>query len=64
MTTDMAGSDTTIALVQEFILAMIKHPEIQKRCQEEIDEVIIHGKERLPCIAECVYFNYTRKQFY
>ena len=33
-----------------FMLAMILHPEAQKRAQEEIDRVIV--SERLPSLAD------------
>ncbi|KAK1219826.1 hypothetical protein PQX77_017400 [Marasmius sp. AFHP31] len=42
----LAGSDTTVASVLSFILAMTLHPELQTRAQKEIDAVI--GSERLP----------------
>ncbi|PFH63060.1 hypothetical protein XA68_10101 [Ophiocordyceps unilateralis] len=40
------GSDTTVAALRVFILAMIKFPEIQRKAQQEIDSVI--GTDRLP----------------
>lgn len=48
--TDMAGADTTIALVQHIIFAMIVNPSIQRKAQEEIDRVI--GPDRLPNLSE------------
>ncbi|KAI0945930.1 hypothetical protein AcV7_010042 [Taiwanofungus camphoratus] len=41
-----AATDTTGAVLATFILAMVLHPEVYKRAQEEIDRVI--GSERLP----------------
>ena len=40
------GSDTTVASIHAFILAMILFPDVQKKAQKEIDTVI--GSERLP----------------
>ncbi|KAF8971248.1 cytochrome P450 [Flammula alnicola] len=45
-----AGTDTSVASLHNFILAMVLHPEIQKRAQAEIDAVI--GPERLPTMAD------------
>ncbi|KAJ6559579.1 cytochrome P450 [Mycena capillaripes] len=41
-----AGSQTTVATLGTFVLAMLLHPEIQKRAQSEIDSVL--GCDRLP----------------
>ncbi|KAK0497945.1 cytochrome P450 [Armillaria luteobubalina] len=41
-----AGSDTTVSSLTTFILAMTQNPNIQKKAQEAIDEVI--GCDRLP----------------
>lgn len=40
------GSDTTVSSIYSFVLAMTLHPEVQKRAQDEITNVI--GTERLP----------------
>ncbi|KAF6811009.1 cytochrome p450 oxidoreductase [Colletotrichum plurivorum] len=40
------GSDTTVAAIAAFFLAMTIFPEVQKKAQEEIDRVT--GGERLP----------------
>ncbi|KAJ7764910.1 cytochrome P450 [Mycena metata] len=42
----MAGSDTTIATTNTFILAMLANPEAQRKAQLEIDSVT--GRMRLP----------------
>ena len=47
---DGAGVDTTLALMTRFIINMIIHPDIQRRVQEEIDEVT--GGHRLPGLEE------------
>lgn len=40
------GSDTTASTLSSWLQAMILYPEVQKKAQAEIDEVI--GEERLP----------------
>ncbi|KAG9074745.1 hypothetical protein FS749_013664 [Ceratobasidium sp. UAMH 11750] len=45
-----AGSDTTVSSTMSFVLAMLQHPEIQARAQEEIDHVV--GLERLPEVED------------
>lgn len=50
----MVGVDTTLAAVMRFLLAMMLHPEVQKKAQEEIDRVI--GTHRLPTMEEYVLF--------
>jgi len=42
-----AGTDTTLAAVHTFILAMVRHPKVQRKAQTELDRVIHHGG-RLP----------------
>jgi cytochrome P450 len=42
----VAGSDTTVAAVISFFLAMLVYPEVQVKAQAEIDCAI--GKDRLP----------------
>ncbi|KAF8524543.1 cytochrome P450 [Hysterangium stoloniferum] len=41
-----AGTDTTTVALQWFIIAMIKYPEVQKKAQAELDNVL--GIDRLP----------------
>ncbi|KAJ7723619.1 cytochrome P450 [Mycena maculata] len=38
-----AGSDTTVAALGTFLLAMLANPEAQKKAQDEIDSVVGHG---------------------
>lgn len=45
-----ASMDTTITVVQHFILAMITHPEIFKKAQKELDTVV--GSQRLPTFED------------
>ncbi|KAJ7146876.1 cytochrome P450 [Mycena epipterygia] len=42
----LAGSDTTVAVLSVFVLALLANPDAQKKAQMEIDAVIGHG--RLP----------------
>ncbi|KAJ7138224.1 cytochrome P450 [Mycena epipterygia] len=42
----LAGSDTTVAALSTFVLAMLANPEAQRKAQMEIDMVI--GEEQLP----------------
>ncbi|KLO15926.1 cytochrome P450 oxidoreductase OrdA-like protein [Schizopora paradoxa] len=44
------GSDTTVSITYSFYLAMMLHPEIQRKAQEEIDRVV--GTDRLPTIED------------
>ncbi|KAL7954630.1 cytochrome P450 [Trichoderma compactum] len=40
------GADTTVATITAFVLAMIMNPHVQRKAQEEIDNVV--GPNRLP----------------
>lgn len=51
--TDIASSDTTTATMGTFLMAMIKHPEVQAKAQAELDRVI--GLDRLPAFTEYAY---------
>jgi len=42
----LGGADTTVSALQTFILAMTLYPEVQRRAQAEIDQIV--GKSRLP----------------
>nr|BED43016.1 cytochrome P450 monooxygenase [Trametes versicolor] len=44
--TYLAGSDTTVASVRAFFLAMAINPDVQKKAQAELDRVV--GRTRLP----------------
>ncbi|KAG6907755.1 hypothetical protein DXG01_007509 [Tephrocybe rancida] len=41
-----AAEDTTVAVMQSFVLAMVRHPEAFSKAQREMDRVI--GTDRLP----------------
>ncbi|KIX97064.1 uncharacterized protein Z520_07178 [Fonsecaea multimorphosa CBS 102226] len=45
-----AGFDTTASTLQGFILAMMMFPEVQKKAQRELDEVV--GSDRLPTMDD------------
>ncbi|KAH8118941.1 cytochrome P450 [Phellopilus nigrolimitatus] len=44
------GADTSVSSILTFILAMVLNPEVQRRAQEEIDNVI--GFDRLPAFED------------
>ncbi|EDR09464.1 uncharacterized protein LACBIDRAFT_190116 [Laccaria bicolor S238N-H82] len=45
-----AAEDTTVAFMHSFLLAMVLHPEIFKKAQEEMERVT--GSQRLPTIND------------
>ncbi|THH12717.1 hypothetical protein EW146_g7437 [Bondarzewia mesenterica] len=45
-----AGSDTTVSTTMTFILAMMLHPEVQRKAQEQMDKVV--GPDRLPQFSD------------
>ncbi|TFY68462.1 hypothetical protein EVJ58_g1002 [Rhodofomes roseus] len=45
-----AGSDTTKTMLQTFFLAMVLHPDVFKKVQEEVDHVV--GNVRLPSLED------------
>ncbi|ETW79565.1 cytochrome P450 monooxygenase 37 [Heterobasidion irregulare TC 32-1] len=51
-----AGSDTNLATLTSFVLAMVLHPEVQKRIQTELDSVL--GGERLPTFEDKEHLPY------
>ncbi|KAG8719499.1 hypothetical protein FRC08_002681 [Ceratobasidium sp. 394] len=52
-----AGSDTIVASIMTFILAMILHPEVQKKVQAELDGVL--GEKRVPELNDREALPYT-----
>ncbi|KAG6895756.1 hypothetical protein C0993_009238 [Termitomyces sp. T159_Od127] len=42
--TPLRGSDTTVSAMNTFILAMVCHPEVQQKAQEELDSVLPPGQ--------------------
>ncbi|EJD01786.1 cytochrome P450 [Fomitiporia mediterranea MF3/22] len=58
-----AGADTSVAALHSFVLAMLLHPDVQKRAQEELDSVL--GKNILPNFNDrpnLPYFNAVIKE--
>ncbi|KIJ32959.1 hypothetical protein M422DRAFT_183844, partial [Sphaerobolus stellatus SS14] len=51
------GADTTVSSLTTFILAMILFPEVQKKAQAELDDVI--GSDRLPEFGDKSALPYT-----
>lgn len=45
-----AAYETTVVSIKSFILAMLIHPEIQRKAREEIDSVV--GADRLPDFSD------------
>ncbi|KAM8889842.1 cytochrome P450 2J6-like [Synchiropus picturatus] len=52
-----AGTETTSTTLQWALVYLIKHPEIQKKVQAEIDQVI--GQNRLPTMSDRANMPYT-----
>lgn len=46
----LAGGGTTTSSIFSFILAMVLHPEVQRKAQEELDRVV--GQSRLPTFED------------
>lgn len=45
-----AGADTTVSSLMTFFLEMVRHPEIQRKAQFELERVV--GTDRLPTFAD------------
>ncbi|KAF9451159.1 cytochrome P450 [Macrolepiota fuliginosa MF-IS2] len=45
-----AASETTVAATMTFILAMLRHPDIQRKAQDEVDSMV--GPDRLPDFSD------------
>ncbi|KAI6042048.1 cytochrome P450 [Pisolithus marmoratus] len=48
--TFIGGSETTTSTIMVFLLAMVLHPDVQRKAQEEIDRVV--GIDRLPDFSD------------
>ncbi|KAL7277361.1 hypothetical protein ACG7TL_009221 [Trametes sanguinea] len=46
----ITGADTTLYSVRAMILAMVQHPEVQRKAQQELDAVV--GSDRLPDFSD------------
>jgi cytochrome P450 len=53
-----AGTDTTSAMLVGFVQAMLVHPDVQRRAQAELDQVV--GHTRLPDIGDAEKLLYLR----
>ncbi|KAJ8581708.1 cytochrome P450 [Rhizopogon salebrosus TDB-379] len=53
----LAGVETTDSVIHVFLLAMILHPEVQIKAQEEIDKVV--GDGRLPDFSDREHLPYV-----
>nr|XP_053640715.1 cytochrome P450 2D15-like [Cherax quadricarinatus] len=53
-----AGMATTASTLTMGMYLVAKHPDVQQRVHQELDEVI--GRERLPCYADLESLPYTR----
>jgi len=53
----LGGTDSTDSHLRVFLLAMVLHPEVQAKAQEEIDRVV--GPERLPNFGDRPYLPYV-----
>jgi cytochrome P450 len=56
--TYLAGSDTTVAAVISFFLAMLVYPDVQAKAQAEVDRVV--GRDRLPEIDDAESLPYVQ----
>jgi cytochrome P450 len=54
----LAGSDTTVAAIVSFFLAMLVYPEVQAKGQAEVDRVV--GTSRLPELADVAAMPYVQ----
>ncbi|KAJ8689583.1 hypothetical protein PTI98_012473 [Pleurotus ostreatus] len=52
----LVGSDTTMATLENFFLVMTLHPEVQKKAQKELDDIV--GNDRLPTFNDGPYLPY------
>jgi len=53
-----AGSATTTAVIQFFVLIMTEYPEVQQKAREELDRVV--GQDRLPTTQDIPNLPYIR----
>ncbi|KAF5372636.1 hypothetical protein D9758_005285 [Tetrapyrgos nigripes] len=52
------GSDASAITLEWFILAMLAYPEVQQKCQEELDSVV--GRSRMPRFSDQEVLPYIR----
>ncbi|KAI0300590.1 cytochrome P450 [Multifurca ochricompacta] len=53
-----AGAETTSAVMAWWMLAMVTYPEVQKRAQAELDNVV--GRTRIPSFSDIQHLPYIR----
>ena len=53
-----AGSDSTSSILYGFIQALLVWPEVQKKAQDEIDQIV--GSDRLPTMEDYPQLPYIR----
>ena len=51
-----AGSDTTSGILIGFMLAMLVHPDVQRKAQQEVDRVV--GEDCLPTMYHAASMPY------
>jgi cytochrome P450 len=54
----LGGSDTTVAAVISYFLAMLIYPDVQAKAQAEVDRVV--GKNRLPELDDAADMPYVQ----
>jgi len=54
-------SPKSVAALENFIVAMVKHPEVLRKAQEEIDSVV--GHSRLPMFRDRPSLPYVEAMF-
>lgn len=52
----LAMAETTVAATMTFVLAMLKHPQVQRKAQQEVDSVV--GLGRLPDFSDQPHLPY------
>ncbi|KAH7930184.1 cytochrome P450 [Leucogyrophana mollusca] len=57
----LGGAETTDSTMLVFIFAMVLHPDVQRKAQEEIDRVV--GKDRLPDFTDRAFLPYVEAVF-
>jgi cytochrome P450 len=53
-----AGSDTTASTLLSFLLALASRPNVLRKCQEEVDQVV--GLDRSPSAADLPKLQYIK----
>ncbi|KAH8804287.1 cytochrome P450 [Flagelloscypha sp. PMI_526] len=54
-----AGTDTMVSVLTVFVLLMLHHPDVQKRAQMEIDEIV--GHETPPTLKDWDHLPYVQR---